>query len=314
MKPRIVIAGGSGFIGRSLQHHFYCLGYEVVVLTRSPHVVTGPARHVGWDGRTLGPWVEEIHGAAAIVNLAGRSVDCRYHEANRRVIRESRVDSVRVLGEAIARIKSPSGAPGVWVQAATTAIYGEAGDAVLDESATPAEGFSPHVAKAWEQAFHEVNAPHTRKVLLRISFVLGPHGGALRKLLSLARWGLGGSAGSGRQWVSWIDHRDLDRIVAWAIGNHAAAGLYHATSPSPVMNVEFMRELRRAVHRPWSPPAPAWAVRVGSFVLRTEPELALKGRRCVPRRLLKESFVFEHTDLTATLRSVLAPGQREKAA
>lgn len=310
-RQRIVIAGGSGFIGRSLQRHLHGLGYDVVVLTRSPHIATGPGRRVGWDGRTLGPWVEEIHGAAAIVNLAGRSVDCRYHEANRRAIRESRVDSVRVLGEAISKVLSP---PGVWVQAATTAIYGEAGDTVLDESATPANGFSPGVAKAWEQAFHEVNAPHTRKVLLRISFVLGPHGGALRKLVSLARWGLGGSVGSGRQWVSWIDHRDLERIVAWAIGNDAAEGLYHATSPEPVRNAAFMRELRRAAHRPWSPPAPAWAVRVGSFVLRTEPELALKGRRCVPRRLLDEGFSFEHTDLAATLRGVLAPGQREKAA
>lgn len=298
---RIVIAGGSGFIGRAMARHFAALGCEVVVLTRDPARHGGPGEAAAWDGRTLGPWAGRLDGALAVINLTGRSVDCRYHARNRREIIESRVESVRVLDAAIARCARK---PAVWVQAATTAIYGESGDALLDESATPNVGFSPEVAKAWEWAFDGAAAP-VRKVLLRISFVLGSGGGAVAKLGTLARLGLGGAVGSGRQWVSWIDARDLCRVAEWAIGTPTASGIYHATGPAPATNAQFMRAIRRAVRRPWSPRTPAWAVRVGSFLMRTEAELALKGRRCVPRRLLDEGFRFEHTGLDEVLREAL---------
>jgi uncharacterized protein (TIGR01777 family) len=301
----IILAGGSGFIGRSLQHHFAALGRPTVVLTRDASRVSGPGRHIAWDGERVGPWWEQLEGAAAVVNLAGRSVDCRYNAANGAEILASRVRSVAAIAEAMARCTCP---PPVWVQSATTAIYGEAGDAVLDESAPLNTGFSPSVAKAWEAAFADAQTPGVRKVLLRISFVLGPGGGALRRLGALARWGMGGTVGSGRQWVSWIDHHDLSRLVAWAIDTPSVQGLYHATSPGPVRNAEFMRAIRRAVRRPWSPPAPAWAVRLGCVVMRTESELALKGRRCLPARAMREGFRFEPTNLGASLIGALRDG------
>lgn len=307
----IVIAGGSGFIGRSLQRHFTLLGYGVVLLTRGRESRGDGVSYVHWDGRTPGAWCDALDGAQALVNLTGRSVDCRYHAANRREIVASRVDSVAALAAGIARCVSP---PRVWVQASTTAIYGEAGDAVLDETAAPNVGFSPEVAKAWEKAFNDAYVPGVRKVLLRISFVLGRDGGALRKLALLTRLGLGGAVGTGRQWVSWIHHRDLDRMVAWAVRDERVSGLYHATSPSPVTNDAFMRELRRALHRPWSPRTPAWAVEIGSVLMRTESELALKGRRCVPAKAVREGFAFEHPELAAALAEVFAPVENDERA
>ena len=296
----IVIAGGSGFIGRALQQHFAAMDQPTVVLTRRPNVTTGPGEHLAWDGRTLGSWADRLDGAAGLVNLTGRSVDCRYHAANRAEILASRIDSVRVLAQAVQHAGRP---PSAWIQAGTTAIYGEAGGAILDESAKPNDGFSPQVAKQWEAAFQAADVPDTRKVLLRISFVLGP-GGALSKLGRLTRWFLGGTVGSGKQWVSWIHQHDLARIIDCAVQHDDMVGLYHATGPEPVTNRRFMAELRRALHRPWAPPTPSPLVRLGSMLLRTEPELALKGRRCIPRRLLDAGFTFDHPHLPDALNNV----------
>lgn len=293
-RQRIVIAGGSGFLGRAITADLTVAGYEPVILTRGPERVEHGARFVRWDGKTPGPWISQLDGAAAVINLAGRSVNCRYTAANRREILESRLDSVRALGEAIARCAAP---PSVWVQSGTAAIYGDAGERLCDERTPPGDGFSPDTAVAWEEAFHQLPLPATRRVLLRIGFALGADGGALGTLAVLARCFLGGRVGPGRQWMSWLHVKDLSRIVRWAIERQDVEGLLLAVSPNPVRNDVFMCELRRAVGRPWSPPAPRWAVRIGSWLLRTEPELALRSRRCVPRRLLDLGFTFDFPDL-----------------
>jgi uncharacterized protein (TIGR01777 family) len=299
---RVVVAGGSGFLGRALIQDLLGRFDDVVVLTRGPSRVDGRTRHVNWDARTIGPWASEVDGAAAIVNLVGRTVDCRKTPANRKVILESRVDSVRVLAEAAGRAANP---PAVWVQSATAHIFGDTGDEILDESSPTGAGFAPVVGTAWEKAFDEADLPRTRRVTLRISFVIGRGGGALKTLARFGRFGLGGATGTGRQYMSWIHAADLNRIILRAIDDPSMQGVYVVTAPSPVRNDEFMRLLRKAVHRPWSPPVPETVVRVGAWLLRTDPELALLGRRCVPTRLLREGFRFEFPELQGALDDLL---------
>ena len=303
---RIVLAGGSGFLGQWLGRALVARGNDVIVLTRSPD--SGPARdgvtYVPWDGRTRGDWTSAIDGAQAVVNLAGRSVNCRYTRENRREIVDSRVDSVRAVADAIRLAERP---PAVLVQAASLAIYGDPGDASCDEAAPFGSGFSVETCIAWEKAFDEQTTPATRRVLLRIGFVLGPDGGALGTLANLTRWGLGGRVGSGRQYISWLHVRDMNRMFQWAIEGDGT-GVYNATGPNPVTNADFMRALRGALHRRVGPPTPAWAVHVGALFMGTEPSLALGGRRCIPKRLLEEGFAFEHPDLTEALREIYPAG------
>ena len=301
-KGRVVLAGGSGFLGRALAEAFACAGYEPVVLTRHLKKRGGRVRQVFWDGRTLGEWTRALEGAAAVVNLAGRSVDCRHTPQHRREIIESRLDSVETLGRAIAACDEP---PKVLVQAASLAIYGDAGRRVCGEDAPAGRGFPVEVCLRWEQLFNSLELPATRKVLLRIGFVLGRDGGALPRLTRLARLYLGGTVGEGHQYISWLHVRDFCRLVLWCVEREEAAGVYNATGPCPVTNAEFMCELRCALKRPWSPRVPTWLVRLGAFLLRTEPALALEGRRCIPDRLVEEHFKFLYTNLESALADLL---------
>lgn len=296
---RVVIAGGSGFLGRNLARHLAPLGAEVVLLSRSAPRERGPWRHVAWDGRTLGPWASELDGARALVNLAGRTVDCVKTPDHCDEILRSRVESTEVLGRALREART---LPPVWVQMSTAHIYGDPPDAVCDEDASTGYGLAPFVGRAWESAFDEACPASTRPVVLRTSFVLGRDAGALPRLASLARWGLGGRVGHGRQGMSWIHERDMNRIFERAIADPAMTGTYVATAPNPVSNAEFMRELRWALRRPIGLPAPAWMVRLGApLVMRTDPELALYGRYCVSRRLDELGFEFEFPELAAAL-------------
>lgn len=280
MTGRIILAGGSGFLGQSLAKTLHGKGHEVIVLGRAAPHRSAIARHVQWDGRALGDWAGLLDGAQAVVNLTGRSVNCRHTPENRREIIESRVNSVRVLGEAIARSNRP---PEVFVQASSLAIYGDPGDRWCDEDSPHAEGFSETVCKRWEGAFDAISGPGMRKVVLRIGIVLGTDGGALPVLARLTRWFLGGAVGNGQQYISWIHIADFNRMLMAAIERDDLAGVFNATGPNPATNAEFMRELRRALHRPWSPPVPAWATRIGARLMGTEASLALTGRRCRPK-------------------------------
>lgn len=298
MSGRVILAGGSGFLGQSLAKVLVAKGSEVVVVGRGAPGILGAIRQEHWDGRTLGEWAGLLDGAKAVVNLTGRSVNCRHTPENKREIMESRVDSVRVLGEAISHCHEP---PEIFVQASSLAIYGDPGDRWCDEDSPHAEGFSEEVCKQWESAFAQVHAPGMRKVVMRIGIVLATDQGALPVLARLTRWFLGGKVGHGRQYISWIHINDLTNMFLAVIERADLAGAFNVTSPNPMTNAEFMRELRRALHRPWSPPVPAWATRIGAGLMGTEASLALSGRRCRPKRFLESGFHFEFPDLRDAL-------------
>ncbi len=300
-KPRIVLAGGSGFLGQELAHDLVALGYDPVILTRSMRGKTGRVRQVQWDGKTIGKWAIELDGAKAVVNLTGKSVNCRYTHENLREINESRVNSVRVVDEAISKCTRP---PEVLVQTASLAIYGDAGNRLCDENSPAGDGIPVETCRLWEEAFNEGKTPFTRRIILRIGFVLGKSGGALGTLSKLVKCFLGGTVGSGRQYISWLHVADMNRMFLWAIERDDVHGVFNATSPNPVTNAEFMRELRRALHRPWSPPTPSWAVHVGSWFMRTEPCLALTGRRCDPKQFLQHRFEFRFPNLREALGDI----------
>jgi hypothetical protein len=306
---KVVLAGGSGSLGRRIAADLASRGDEVVVLTRTPRP-DRPYRQLPWDGATVGPWVEQLPGAA-LVNLAGQLVDCRPTAANIALLTSSRVEPTRALAEAAVT----AGAPAVWLQMSTLAIYGDRGDEVLDESAPATDG-PPQmtgVARAWEEA--AAGAPAGRQVVLRAAPVLDPGTPALDRLAGLVRWGLGGRVGSGRQWVSWLHIADLLAIVRRVLDDAGLTGLLHATSPHPVRNAELMATLRSVLRRPPALPTPAPLVRLGSVVLRTDPALALTGRRCLPTRLQQAGHAFSYPQLRPALEDLLLaqPGRGSRS-
>ncbi|MBL8803724.1 MAG: TIGR01777 family oxidoreductase [Planctomycetes bacterium] len=301
---KIVIPGGTGQVGTVLARAFAADGHEVVILSRG--AATSVARVVRWDAETLGPWAAEIDGADVVINLAGRTVNCRYNATNRREILESRVKSTTVVGQAIAAASRP---PRVWLQSSTATIYAHRYDAPNDEATGILGGVEPNapdtwrfsidVAKGWEEAAQRANVPRTRKVLLRSAMTMSPdRGGIFDTLLGLVRRGLGGTCGDGRQYVSWIHDADFTRAIRWLI-DHELDGPVNLSSPNPLPNAEFMRTLRRAWGAPVGLPATAWMLELGAVFLRTESELILKSRRVVPGRLVDTGFVFQFPDWSA---------------
>lgn len=304
MMKRVVIAGGTGFLGLNLARHLGELDCDVVLLSRRRPRGESRWRHAEWDGRTVGDWASQLDGAAALVNLAGRTVDCVKTPDHCDEILRSRVESTETLGRALRRVREP---PPVWVQMSTAHRYGDPPARVCDEDAAFGYGLAPFVGQAWEEAHARAMLPRMRSVVLRTSFVLGRDGGALPRLARLARWGLGGPAGHGQQGISWIHEQDMNRLFARAIEEDNMTGAYVATAPNPVSNQEFMRELRRVLHVPVGLPAPGWMVRLGApLMLRSDPELALYGRYCVSRRLREENFEFRFPDLRSALRNLFA--------
>jgi uncharacterized protein (TIGR01777 family) len=308
---RIVLSGGNGFLGGILAEHFRKQDYEVVVLTRSPQKETrsGDVCECFWDGRTRGEWTRELDGADVLVNLAGRSVDCRYHARNRKLMMDSRIDSTRVLGEAIARCTHP---PKVWLNSSTATIYKHTYASAWDErgeiGATPEakDAFSIEIATAWEREFNAARTPATRKVALRAAMVLG-HGenSVFPMLCRLTRCGLGGRMGSGRQYVSWIHETDFCQAIDWLIEHGEVAGPVNVAAPHPVPNGEMMAMLRKLCSAPFGLPAAAWMLEVGAFFLRTETELIIKSRRVVPGRLLAGGFQFRFPQMREAMADLL---------
>ncbi len=299
---RIVIAGGTGFLGLNLARYLAEYDCEVILISRHRPAEDGQWIHAQWDGRTIGEWANHLDGAAALVNLAGRSVDCIKTPDHCDEILRSRVAATRVLGEALRGVQAP---PPVWVQMSTAHRYGDPPEVVCDEDAAFGYGLAPVVGQAWEEAYARAILPDTRQVILRTSFVLGRNGGALPRLAKLVRRGLGGKVGHGRQGMSWIHEGDMNRIFARAVACDTMTGAYLATAPKPVSNAEFMRELRRALRMPFGLPTASWMVRIGApLIMRTDPELALYGRYCVSRRLREEGFDFSFPDLALALRDL----------
>ena len=296
-KQRIILAGGTGFLGGELAKHFRALGWDVVVLTRSPKAQADAVREVAWDAKSLGDWTRELEGATAVVNLTGRSVDCRYTAKNRREIMDSRVNSSRVVGEAIAQCKSP---PAVWLNSSTATVYQHTFGPPHDESsqamdsATDAkDAFSVEVAQAWERSLNEAKTHRTRKVALRTSMVLGLGRNSVFPVLRrLTRFGLGGRQGSGKQFVSWIHVADFCRAVEWIIAHDELSGPINQCAPNPLPNAEMMKYFREVCKMPVGLPATEWMLEIGAFFLRTETELIFKSRRVVPGRLLESGFEF----------------------
>ncbi|MFG0286423.1 MAG: TIGR01777 family oxidoreductase [Phycisphaerales bacterium JB039] len=304
----VVIAGGSGFLGTSLATHLTSAGVPVVVLSRAAPRASGPWRHVSWDGRTCADWASALEGASGLVNLAGRSVDCVKTPDHQDEILRSRVEATRALGEAVRRIERP---PRVWVQMSTAHIYGDPPEVQCSEDSPTGFGLAPFVGRAWEEAFCAAALPSQRQVILRTSFVIGRDrgagGGAMARLRLVARLGLGGRIGSGRQGMSWIHEVDMNRLFERALTDQRMQGVYVATAPHPVSQRQFMRALRRAIRMPVGLPAPAWLVRLGApLALRTDPELALYGRYVVSRRLVEEGFEFRFPNIEGALADVCA--------
>lgn len=297
MKRRIILAGGSGFLGQTLASYFLQLGFEVIILTRSAGQIGGAGRQVAWDACTIGPWQQELEGATAVVNLTGRSVNCRYNAPNRKEILDSRVNSTRVLGEAIRRCAEP---PQVWLNASTATLYRHTFDDAWDESgqieaaAQAKDAFSVEVGQGWEQTLEDAQTPRTRKIAMRMAMVLGMGKNSVFPVLRrLVRLGLGGRMGNGRQFVSWIHDLDFCRAVEWLIQHQDISGPVNLTAPNPLPNHEMMKTLRQVCRVPFGLPASNWMLEVGAFFLGTETELIIKSRRVIPRRLLESGFTFQ---------------------
>jgi len=286
-------------VGTVLARALHQSGNEVVVLSRRP--ASESWRTVEWDGETLGDWVGEFEAADAIINLAGQSVNCRYNDQNRRIIKDSRVKSTKVVGDAIAQAWKP---PRVWLQASTATIYAHRFDQANDEATGVIGGseantpdtwrFSIDVATSWERALKQSATPNTRRVAMRSAIVMNPDPGSpFSALLQLVKLGLGGAMGDGRQYMSWIHDRDFASAVLWLIEHEELEGPINLAAPNPLTNSEFMRVLRSAWGMPFGLPATEWMLELGAFLMQSETELILKSRRVVPSRLLQSGFTFK---------------------
>lgn len=299
-----LLPGGTGFMGRALCKHFVEQGHEVIVLTRTVRANTNEVTYLQWDGKTFGAWTQAIELADVVINLAGRSVNCRYTEENRKEIFDSRVDSTRILGESIAASKNP---PALWINSSTATIYRHAEDRPMTESSGElGSGMSVNVARAWEDIFFEAETPGVRKAALRTSIVLSTEDGAFTRLLNLARTGAGGAQGNGQQMVSWIHIRDVIRAIEFLIERKDLEGPFNLAAPDPVTNQKFMKTLRGAVGMRFGLPMPGWLLEIGAAVIGTETELILKSRWVLPERLLNEGFEFQYGTVEEAIRELVA--------
>jgi uncharacterized protein (TIGR01777 family) len=305
MTPRtIIFPGGAGYLGRHLADYFTSQDYNIIILTRHSQSDTPRIRHLIWDGRTIGPWAAHFDNAHAVINLAGRSVNCRYTARHKKEIYDSRLQSTAVIGEAIAAANNP---PETWINASSATIYRDAYDRPMDEATgEPGQGFSVDVCQKWEAALQAAPTPSTRKVALRSAMVFGPgHGGVFEAFHRIVKLGLGGTLGRGDQYVSWIHLHDFCRAVHFILDNPTLSGPVNVSSPNPIPNKQFMRTLRQAAHKKIGHPATKWMLEIGAFVLRTETELLLKSRRVIPTKLQAAGFHFDFPDLKPALEQIL---------
>lgn len=303
MKNKIIIAGGTGYLGSSLIRNFSKPDDEVVILTRQAKANNKNVRYVKWDAGTIGEWAQELENASIVINLTGKSVNCRYNEKNKKEIIESRVLSTLAIGRAIQKCIAP---PKLWINAGSAAIFGNAGEDFKTESSEVGNGFSPEVCKKWEKAFYEINTPATRKVFLRIGMVLQLGSGVLKPFMTMVKLGFGGKIGNGNQYLTWIHDEDFTNMINWITKNPGVSGTIHCASPNPVRNKDFMKELRDICKVPFGFPTPEFILHMGAVIIGTEPELALSGRRVVSEILPAHHFTFKYPELKGALANLIS--------
>ncbi|WP_010530885.1 TIGR01777 family oxidoreductase [Lentibacillus jeotgali] len=294
MTGKVVIAGGTGFIGRYFENRFHNLGYEVRIISRQPP-------HVNWNDTAS--IVETLEGAELLINLAGKSVNCRYNEANKQDIRNSRIRTTKILGESIMACKFP---PSIWMNSSTATIYRHSEDRPMtEENGEIGSGFSVDVAVNWEKAFFDFDLEKTRQIALRTAIVLGKNGGVVTPYKNLVKFGLGGVQGTGAQQFSWIHIEDLFQIILFLKSRDHLSGVFNCSAPNPVSNQELMRLLRTEMNIPLGLPSPKWLLEIGAMVIKTETELVLKSRWVIPEKLEKEGYMFTFNKLQHTLHDIL---------
>ncbi|REC46614.1 TIGR01777 family oxidoreductase [Chryseobacterium pennipullorum] len=296
---KIIIAGGTGFLGENLEKYFTEKGNRVYILTRNPK----RSNEIFWDVKTMGEWKNRLENADVLINLTGKSVDCRYHEKNRQEIYSSRIESTNILQKAV---DGCSEKPKVWLNASSATIYVHSEKHLnTEENGIIGDDFSMNICKSWEKEFFKVTHDDVRKVALRTSIVIGNHGGAFPKLRQVTRWGLGGKQGRGNQWVSWIHIDDFCKAVELIIENKNMTGPINVTAPKPISNEEMMQILRKQMNMPFGLNAPVWQLELASLFLKTETELLLKSRHVYPEKLIKTGFTFSFPDWEGAVFNLL---------
>ena len=299
---KLVIAAGTGFLGQVIANHFKDKFEEITILTRAKSEIKNNSKYVSWDAKTLSGWKHEIENAEVLINLAGKSVDCRYTAKNKKEILASRVDSTRILNEAVLLCENP---PKHWLNSSTSTIYRHSEDKQMtEEKGEIGSDFSMDVAKAWEKAFFETTTPKTLKTALRTSIVLGKKGGAFIPLKRLTQLGLGGKQGNGNQFISWIHEDDFARAIEFII-QKKMDGIVNVVSPKPIQNKKFMNELKLALKMPLGIPTPKLLLKIGAKIIGTETELVLKSRNVIPERLQKSGFEFHYESVEKTFKTLL---------
>ena len=295
---KVILAGGSGFLGKCIIDHFKS-NTQIIVLTRGEPRMKENVQYVQWDGETLGNWAELFEGTDVLINLNGKSVDCRYTEQNKKLIYSTRLAATEVLGKAIQQCKNP---PKLWINSSSATIYRHAVDRTMDEETGDiGTGFSVDVCQQWEKIFNSTQTPSTRKVIIRTAIVLGKGGGALKPLKNLAKLGVGGKQGPGNQYFSWIHEQDFVNIIDFIVEHDDLHGALNVSNPNPITNEHIMHVLRKAVGVPFGIPMPTWLLEFGAMLIGTETELVLKSRRVVPKRLLDAGYEFQFTTIEKAL-------------
>lgn len=295
---KVILAGGSGFLGKCIIDH-YRSNTQIIVLTRGEPRISENVQYVQWDCKTLGTWAEIFEGTDVLINLNGKSVDCRYTEQNKKLIYSTRLLATEVLGKAIQQCENP---PKLWINSSSATIYRHALDRPMDEETGDiGTGFSVDVCQQWEKTFESIQTVSTRKVAIRTAIVLGKGGGALTPLKNLAKLGVGGKQGPGNQYFSWMHERDFVNIIDFISEHDELTGELNVSNPNPITNEHVMRTLRKAVGVPFGIPMPTWLLEFGAMLIGTETELVLKSRRVVPKRLLDAGYKFQFTTIEDAL-------------
>lgn len=296
----ILIAGGTGFIGQTLEKYFSNKGYMVKILSRNPK----RENEILWDAKTINDtWVSHLENLDVLINLTGKTINCRFTDANKKAIKQSRIIATELLGKAIDTCKNP---PKLWMNSSTTSIYKEAFTEERTEKSTVfGNDFEAEVATVWEKAFYKTKNPKTRKIVIRTSIVFGENDGAFVPLKKLTQFGLGGKQGSGKQIVSWIHKTDFARAVDFLIHKEDANGAFNFCVPKPTDNASMMRDFRKVMHVPIGIPSPKFILKIGAYFMKTEPELILSSRNVVPKKLLQSGFTFKFPTITTAIKDLI---------